>query len=53
MGKVVLIVILLAVIAVQAIVISRLKSKYRRFKKEVDIERKKVDIERRVNYSHH
>ena len=45
MDQVILVVILLAVIVVQAIVINRLKRKYRRFKKE-------VDIERRINYSH-
>ena len=44
-GKFFLIVILLIVIAVQAFVINKLKRKYRRFKKE-------VDIERRINYSH-
>ena len=45
MGKVVLVVLLLGVIAVQTIVIHVLKQKYQRFKKE-------VDIERRINYSH-
>lgn len=45
MGQFILCIILLVVIAVQAIVIKKLKRKYRDFQKE-------VDIERRVNYSH-
>ncbi|MBQ8465940.1 MAG: hypothetical protein IJ545_08035 [Alphaproteobacteria bacterium] len=45
MGKVILILVMLVIIIVQAVVIVRLKAKYRRFQKE-------VDIERRINYSH-
>jgi len=45
MGKVILILVMLVIIVVQAIVIGKLKRKYRRFQKE-------VDIERRINYSH-
>jgi len=45
MGKIVLIAVLLVIAIVQAIVINRLKRKYRRFQKE-------VDMERRVVYSH-
>ena len=45
MGQFILVLVLLAVIFVQAIVINRLKRKYRDFQKE-------VDIERRINYSH-
>ncbi len=45
MEKVILILVMLVIIVVQAIVIDKLKRKYRRFQKE-------VDIERRINYSH-
>ena len=44
-GKGILIFVMLVIIVVQAGIIVRLKKRYRRFQKE-------VDMERRINYSH-